>query len=115
MQDNLFKYTCDGHVRRMEKNSMPRREFDRIDDVKRKVGRPRYRWREQIKWSIEDRGLTWEEVESERWWEDRKKWNECIHKEIEGNEGQEEENEDQEEGVKEEEEENEEGYIIITI
>jgi hypothetical protein len=36
-----------------------------------------------------------EEVESEKWWEDRKKWNELIHKELGGNEEQEEEEEEE--------------------
>ncbi len=66
-----------GHMRRMEDNRIPRQAFE-IVNGKRRVGRPRDRWQDQVQADVEERGEEWSVVDRERWWEDRNKWRELV-------------------------------------
>jgi hypothetical protein len=46
-------------------------EWESGDKVKRRVGRLREKWNDQIRNDVEDRGGKWKEVEVRILWEDR--------------------------------------------
>ena len=46
--------------------------------MKRRIGRPRVKWCAVIKEDVEERGLTWDQVNSDRQWEDRSVWRELV-------------------------------------
>ena len=47
-----------GHVSRMEKNEPARKIFEDVLEGKRKIGRPRLRWKDQVDESLQKLGVT---------------------------------------------------------
>lgn len=62
-----------GQINNMSGDRIPKKAFDKKHS-KRRVGRPRQRWKEQIRLDVEERGQKYEVVEQERWWEDEERW-----------------------------------------
>ena len=62
-----------GHVKRMAGHRYPRRFLETMPDGTRPVGRPRMRWIDNIKHSIEKRGCSIQQVEQEMY-ADRAQW-----------------------------------------
>ena len=63
-----------GHVYRMEEDRLVKKVFEARRMEKRKRGRPRRTWIEDVRAAVEARGIMWEEVRSIAM--DRKKWKE---------------------------------------
>ncbi|CAG9827936.1 unnamed protein product [Diabrotica balteata] len=57
-----------GHVERMNDQRWPKRMLQWIPTNRRKKGRPRRSWRQEVKGAMEDRGLQVDD------WNDRKRW-----------------------------------------
>lgn len=71
-----------GHMKRMTRDRIPRREYEKSTraGVKRRVGRPRERWAEQIQWDVENRNESWACVKEEKWWKNREVWKDLVRK-----------------------------------
>lgn len=68
-----------GHVKRMSEERLPKR-MEGLEMVgKRPRGRPRGRWRKGVREGVEKRGYGWQQVEEEKWWEDRGKWRGLVN------------------------------------
>ena len=63
-----------GHVNRMDNSRYPRQFLEWMPDGRRPVGRPRVRWKDNIKMAIERRGATIREVEQRETFLDRDEW-----------------------------------------
>lgn len=68
-----------GHVKRMGKERVARRELEREVKGKRSVGRPRRRWMDQIWKDIREAGLDVAEVMEQEKWKDRKEWRRLVN------------------------------------
>jgi hypothetical protein len=66
-----------GKLKKMDNERIPKKIFD-TEYEKRRVGRPRKRWIEQIKDDIEERGEEWEKINIEKWWEEKKIWEKLL-------------------------------------
>ena len=60
-----------GHVMRMQDTRLPKKIFTLELTEMRPIGRPRARWRDQVKEDLERRGLNWKDVTSKSLWNDR--------------------------------------------
>ena len=69
-----------GHLRRMNPDRVPRREFERARKRESRRGRPRAKWEDQVKWDVEERGEEWRTVTTGRWWEDRERWRDLVER-----------------------------------
>ena len=63
-----------GHVKRMADHRYPKRFLEMIPDGRRPVGRPRMRWIDNIRSSVEKRGYSIHQVEQEEIYGDRARW-----------------------------------------
>ena len=63
-----------GHMKRMEMNRYPRHYYESRPQGRRRVGRPKMRWRDNIKAYVEDRGENIDNIERDRVYEDREWW-----------------------------------------
>lgn len=61
-----------GHIQRMGNERMVKRIYEAREVSKRKRGRPRNTWKEEVRSALEARGLTWNEVPNLA--QDRKEW-----------------------------------------
>jgi hypothetical protein len=80
-----------GHMKRMDRNRIPRREFETTLLGKRRVGRPREKWSGLIKEDVAAREEIWDAVEEAKLWEDRIKWRELVRRKEEVEEDEEDE------------------------
>jgi hypothetical protein len=69
-----------GHVKRMDNNRHARRYLEWVPNGRRPVGRPRKRWTDGIKKSLEDRGTSLEEVDEGGLCQDRTLWRGLIQR-----------------------------------
>jgi hypothetical protein len=67
-----------GHVKRMEESRSARRFMEWEPGGRRPVGRPRKRWADGIKDSLRKRGMSLEEVDRTRSYDDRSNWRAVI-------------------------------------
>ena len=72
MERNKLKWL--GHVKRMGLERLPRRALEWTESGRRPIGRPRTRWRDQVKDDVNRRGLQWEKMLNDRMWEKREEW-----------------------------------------
>lgn len=63
-----------GHMRRMGQERLPRKFYEFQPDGTRPQGRPRMRYRDMIRRDIEQRGVTWNDIEGNQRFEDRTWW-----------------------------------------
>lgn len=78
IQQNQLRWL--GHVMRMETNRLPKRAYEaRIE--KRRVGRPRKEWQEEVREAVQSRGVIWSEVTQLAG--DRQGWREIWSREPE--------------------------------
>ena len=63
-----------GHVERMEEDRMPKKKFIQELEWRRRRGRPRRRWKEEVQRDLEVLGVgRWRELVT-----DRKKWKDIV-------------------------------------
>jgi hypothetical protein len=63
-----------GHVERMEENRMPKKIFTQELEGRRRRGRPRKRWKEEVERDLQVLGVKrWRELVT-----DRKKWRDIV-------------------------------------
>ena len=67
-----------GHVKRMEETRYPRKYYEWEPGGRRRKGRPRRRWRDNIKTYVEKRGSNLEDIDINRTYEDRNRWKTFI-------------------------------------
>jgi hypothetical protein len=67
-----------GHVKRMDEDRYPRRFYEWRPMGRRGVGRPRIRWKDNIRMAIEGRGGDIEDVEEMRRYGDRRQWRDFV-------------------------------------
>ena len=60
LDDNRIRWF--GHVMRMQDTRLPKKRFTLELTGRRPIGRPRTRWRDQVKQDLERRGLSWTDV-----------------------------------------------------
>ena len=63
-----------GHVMRMQDTRLPKKIFTLELTGRRPIGRPRTRWRDQVKQDLERRGPSSTDVTSKSLWNDREHW-----------------------------------------
>ena len=63
-----------GHVKKMNAGRMPRNALEYQLEGKRSRGQSRHRWKEQVKKTVEKRGIKWMEMVEEETWNDRDRW-----------------------------------------
>ena len=63
-----------GHVKRMEDHRYPKQFLEWIPDGRKPVGRPRIRWRDNVKMAIEKRGSSVQDIEEQQVYLDRVEW-----------------------------------------
>ena len=68
-----------GHVKRMDATRYPRKYLDWKPTGKRSRGRPRNRWIQNIGDGIRRRNKTFDEIEEDALYEDRREWRKFIH------------------------------------
>ena len=68
-----------GHVKRMGEDRLPRRMEEMRMEGRRPRGRPRWRWIDGVVDGMLRRGCRWQQVEEERWWEDRGRWRGIVN------------------------------------
>jgi len=72
-----------GHMKRMGLEMIPRQEYEKSDGEKRRVGRPRGRWRNLIKEDVAARKESWNVLHEVRLWEDKRQWRNLVEQEEE--------------------------------
>ena len=71
-----------GHMKRMEQNRYPKKYYDWRPEGRRRVGRPRMRWKDNIKTFVEARGENLDDIEESRMYEDRSRWKGFIQQDY---------------------------------
>lgn len=67
-----------GHIMRMGEDRLVKQVFEARETGKRKRGRPRRLWKEEVRLAAEERGVKWEKIKELV--EDRKKWRDVWKK-----------------------------------